>query len=90
MALTVGGDDFAEFEGSKVRAFRFGQDLQDASGVIYAWMKKHDVSWVILRPDQFVYAVGSGADQLHIAATQFRRHLGRSAKIPMKPSTVES
>lgn len=52
-------------------------DFHDVEGVISHWLSSHDASWVLLRPDRFVYALGgTGSADAAMASDQLHRHLG--------------
>jgi 3-(3-hydroxy-phenyl)propionate hydroxylase len=42
------------------------QDLSDPSATIATWLRRHDATWVLLRPDRYVFAAG-GLDDVGAA-----------------------
>lgn len=52
-------------------------DFHDVEGVVSRWLSSHDASWVVLRPDRFVYALGgAGSADAVMASDQLHRQLG--------------
>lgn len=54
-----------------------GTDVRDPSGEIAAWLGRFGVDWVILRPDRFVFAAGTGAADVPPALAVLHRRVGR-------------
>ena len=74
-----------------------GRDLEDSEGVIGEWLTGFGASWVILRPDRFVIALGvSGGREIRRALDPLHRNLGPAtsqlvadaAGKPPEPSVV--
>lgn len=57
---------------------RLGDEVPDTDGVLAAWLGKRGASWVILRPDRFIYACGTAAD-LPAARAALAATLGSAA-----------
>jgi 3-(3-hydroxy-phenyl)propionate hydroxylase len=55
-----------------------GHDLDDSEGTIGKWLTCFGASWVLLRPDRFVFAHGSGAADIRRALDALHRNLGRA------------
>ena len=45
-----------------VPVLEVGADLADPAGALAAWLDRHRVDWVVLRPDRYVFACGERAD----------------------------
>jgi 3-(3-hydroxy-phenyl)propionate hydroxylase len=45
-----------------------------------AWLERHGLTWALLRPDRFVFAVGSGPEDVASAAAAWRRSAGAPAR----------
>jgi 3-(3-hydroxy-phenyl)propionate hydroxylase len=71
-----------------VRALVLGRDFEDPERVIDRWLSDNGASWVILRPDRFTFALGSGMDDAQRALDQLHRVLGRAAFGPVAPRPV--
>jgi 3-(3-hydroxy-phenyl)propionate hydroxylase len=77
-ALTI-SDEFAEvMRATNMRVLVLGGDLEDSSGVIREWLVRSDATWVILRPDRFVFARGSDVDAARVALDELHKHLGQA------------
>ncbi len=77
--LTTGGDD--EPADGPWRTVRVGRDLDDRDGAIARWLRARGATWVLLRPDRWVYASGATGD-LADARAALARHLGPAARVP--------
>ncbi len=47
---------------TELPVLRLGTDLEDATGEVAAWLRRHRSTWVLLRPDRFVFACGTDAE----------------------------
>jgi 2-polyprenyl-6-methoxyphenol hydroxylase-like FAD-dependent oxidoreductase len=62
-----------------LRVLLLGRDLEDSEGAIGEWLTRFGASWVLLRPDRFVFALGgSGAGEVLRALDGLHRNLGRA------------
>lgn len=62
-----------------LRVLLLGRDLEDSEGTIGEWLTRFGASWVLLRPDRFVFAHGgSGGDDIRRALDALHRNLGRA------------
>ena len=62
-----------------LRVLLLGRDLEDLEGTIGEWLASFGASWVLLRPDRFVFALGSsGGDEIRRALDALHRNLGRA------------
>jgi len=56
-----------------------GRDLEDSEGTIGEWLTRFGASWVLLRPDRFVFALGgSGGGEIRRTLDALNRNLGRA------------
>jgi 3-(3-hydroxy-phenyl)propionate hydroxylase len=69
--------------GADLRALVLGRDLEDPEQVIARWLSDNDASWVILRPDSFIFALGSGMVDAQRALGELHRVLGRATFPPV-------
>ena len=67
---------------AELGALVLGRDFEDPERVIERWLSDNDAGWVILRPDRFVFALGSGIDDAQRSLDQLHRVLGRAAFRP--------
>ena len=78
-ALSADADAAEALAADGLRVLLLGRDLEDSEGTIGEWLTRFGASWVILRPDRFVFAVGgSGADEIRRALDALHRNLGRA------------
>jgi hypothetical protein len=61
-----------------LRVVLVGPDLLDVEGEIATWLDRFDATWVILRPDRFVFALGSGETGIDHALAELHRQVGSS------------
>jgi hypothetical protein len=62
-----------------LRVLLLGRDLEDSERAIGEWLTGFGASWVILRPDRFVFAHGgSGGREIRRALDALHRNLGRA------------
>jgi len=62
-----------------LRVLLLGRDLEDSDGTIGEWLARFGASWVLLRPDRFVFALGgSGGGEVRRALDALHRQLGRA------------
>ena len=62
-----------------LRVLLLGRDLEDSEGTIGEWLTRFEASWVLLRPDRFVFALGgSGGGEIRRALDALHRNLGRA------------
>ncbi|HEX2707828.1 MAG TPA: bifunctional 3-(3-hydroxy-phenyl)propionate/3-hydroxycinnamic acid hydroxylase [Solirubrobacterales bacterium] len=62
-----------------LRVLLLGHDLEDSEGTIGEWLTRFEASWVLLRPDRFVFALGgSGGGEVRRALDALHRQLGRA------------
>jgi 3-(3-hydroxy-phenyl)propionate hydroxylase len=66
-----------------LRVLVLGRDFEDPERVIDRWLSDNDASWVVVRPDGFVFALGGGMDDARRALDQLHRVLGRAAFRPV-------
>jgi 3-(3-hydroxy-phenyl)propionate hydroxylase len=53
-----------------------GHDLIDDEGAIGAWLRRFGATWVVLRPDRFVFALGGGKADVDRALAELHRQVG--------------
>ncbi len=61
-----------------LRVLAVGRDFEDPQGAISEWLGSFDARWVVLRPDRFVFAIGSDAAAAASARDELHRLLGRA------------
>ncbi len=76
-------DAAAPFAGDVGCVLALGRDAHD-HGPLRAWLDRHGVSWVLLRPDRYVFAAGTTGDAA-AAIVALRSWVGSTAA----PATVE-
>jgi hypothetical protein len=77
VALSTDADAPALFDAAGVPVLRLGVDLQDDSGDVAAWLRgARGATWVLLRPDRFVFACGRDRAGADAALTALHRQLG--------------
>ncbi len=54
-----------------------GADLDDVDGEVGSWLRRQRASWVLLRPDRYVFACGAGTPAAALAS--MRRQIGSAA-----------
>ncbi|MFA4926894.1 MAG: bifunctional 3-(3-hydroxy-phenyl)propionate/3-hydroxycinnamic acid hydroxylase [Patulibacter sp.] len=60
------------------RVLVLGRDLEDVEGAIGDWLARHHATWVLLRPDRYVFALGGPAEAPR-ALEALRTRVGPSA-----------
>jgi 3-(3-hydroxy-phenyl)propionate hydroxylase len=75
-ALTVDPDAVGRLGAEGLPVQLIGRDLLDLEGGIGAWLTRFGASWVVLRPDRFVFALGSGHPEIDHALAELHRQLG--------------
>jgi 3-(3-hydroxy-phenyl)propionate hydroxylase len=78
-ALTLSPDLTAALAADGLRVTLVGHDLLDEAGEIAAWLARFDATWVILRPDRFVFALGSDRAGIDHALAELHRRVGPTA-----------
>lgn len=76
-ALTAAPDALEVLAAEGLPVLLLGGDLRDIEGGIGAWLERFGASWVVLRPDRFVFALGSGRPEIDHALAELHRQLGR-------------
>ena len=71
LALEPGAVDPLGAEGLPV--LLIGRDLLDVEGGVGAWLDRFGASWVVLRPDRFVFALGSARPEIDHALAELHR-----------------
>jgi 3-(3-hydroxy-phenyl)propionate hydroxylase len=71
-----------------LRALVLGRDFEDPERAIERWLSENAATWVILRPDRFVFALGDGMDEAQRALDQLHPVLGRAAFRPVAGGPV--
>ena len=61
-----------------------GRNLLDVEGHIGAWLSRFGASWVVLRPDRFVFALGSTRPQIDHALAELHRQMGSPHEVRPK------
>jgi 3-(3-hydroxy-phenyl)propionate hydroxylase len=74
-ALSRAGSAADALAARRIRVLRLGRDLEDVEGTIDAWLTRFGASWILLRPDGFVFALGGDVDR---ALDALHRNLGRA------------
>jgi 3-(3-hydroxy-phenyl)propionate hydroxylase len=77
-ALTIAPELADALSAEGLRVMLVGRDLDDEKGEIAAWLDRFDATWVILRPDRFVFAIGSDATGIDHALAELHRQIGSS------------
>jgi 3-(3-hydroxy-phenyl)propionate hydroxylase len=62
-----------------------GEEFDEPCGIIRNWLVHNHAGWVVLRPDRFVFAHGSGPEAARGASNELHRQLGR-ALVPARVS----
>jgi 3-(3-hydroxy-phenyl)propionate hydroxylase len=88
-AISTLEDGAAPFAAEGLRALMLRRDLEDRAGVIERWLSDAGATWVVLRPDRFVFARGSGEEEAWRTVDELRRQLGRAAD-RLGPAAVPS
>jgi len=68
-----------------VPVLQLGRDLYDAESVVRAWLTGRKAGWVLLRPDRFVFALGTARDVPGVLA-DLHEAVGETAARP--PATT--
>jgi 3-(3-hydroxy-phenyl)propionate hydroxylase len=87
-AVSTDHESARRLAGAGIRVLVPDRDFSDEERTATTWMERNGTSWVILRPDRFVYGLGSNAEELDLALAQLQRHLGRSFEGEPKQSRV--
>ena len=74
-ALTVDPDTVGALAAEGLPVLLLGRDLLDLEGGIGAWLDRFGASWVVLRPDRFVFALGSGRPEIDNALAELHRQM---------------
>ncbi|MCB0861873.1 MAG: bifunctional 3-(3-hydroxy-phenyl)propionate/3-hydroxycinnamic acid hydroxylase [Solirubrobacterales bacterium] len=77
-ALTSEPEVADAFGSQGIRSLLAGRDFEDPDKTISDWLIDHESAWVLLRPDQFIYACGATLEEVKPATDQLRRDLGRA------------
>jgi 3-(3-hydroxy-phenyl)propionate hydroxylase len=78
-ALSADSGAASALAAESLRVLLLGSDLEDSEGAIGEWLTRFGASWVILRPDRFVFALGgSGGGEIRRALDALHRNLGRA------------
>ena len=78
-ALTTDPDALVPLGAEGLPVLLLGRDLLDVEGSVAAWLKRFGASWVVLRPDRFVFALGSGRPEIDHALAELHRQIGATA-----------
>jgi 3-(3-hydroxy-phenyl)propionate hydroxylase len=73
-----------------LRVLLVGCDIEDVDGGVGEWIGRVGASWVVLRPDRFVFAAGKGAVEAARARDELHRQLGRSARVVVEPAPAQA
>jgi 3-(3-hydroxy-phenyl)propionate hydroxylase len=73
-ALCVDPAAARELRAAGLVVLRIPDDLTDPGAAITGWLRRHDATWVLLRPDRHVFAAGRGGD-VPAAVTALRDQL---------------
>ena len=76
--IAVDAQTAAALAAEGLQVFLVGRELDDADGSIGDWFDRFGADWVVLRPDRFVFAAGSGAGEVPAALAALHRTLGRA------------
>jgi 3-(3-hydroxy-phenyl)propionate hydroxylase len=63
-----------------------GRDILDEEGEIAGWLDRFGAGWVILRPDRFVFALGSDSAGVDHALAELHRRVGPVGRGPRRPA----
>jgi 3-(3-hydroxy-phenyl)propionate hydroxylase len=78
-ALSIDASAAEALTAEGLRVLLLGRDLEDSEGTIGAWLTRFGASWVLLRPDRFVFALGgSEGGEIRGALDALHRSLGRA------------
>lgn len=79
-ALSANADAAGALAAGGLRVLLLGRDLEDTEGMIDERLTRFGASWVLLRPDRFVFALGgSGGGDVGCALDALHRDLGRAS-----------
>jgi 3-(3-hydroxy-phenyl)propionate hydroxylase len=83
VALTTTPGSTGAFAAAGVPVLELGVDLHDVDGDVAAWLRgAGGATWVLLRPDRFVFACGRDRPALDAALTALRAQLGAALGVP--------
>jgi 3-(3-hydroxy-phenyl)propionate hydroxylase len=78
-ALSIDASAAEALTAEGLRVLLLGRDLEDLEGTIGEWLTRFGASWVLLRPDRFVFALGgSEGGEIRGALDALHRNLGRA------------
>ncbi|HEX6455990.1 MAG TPA: bifunctional 3-(3-hydroxy-phenyl)propionate/3-hydroxycinnamic acid hydroxylase [Solirubrobacterales bacterium] len=78
-ALSADARAAEELAAGGLRVLLLGRDLEDPEAAIGEWLDRFGASWVLLRPDRFVFAHGRGGDgEIRRALDALHSNLGRA------------
>ena len=78
-ALSADTDAAEALAAGGLRVLLLGRDLEDSEGTISEWLTRFGASWVLLRPDRYVFALGgSEGGEIRGALDALHRNLGRA------------
>lgn len=63
-----------------LRTLVVGRDFGDPDGVITEWLDRFESDWVVLRPDRFAFALGSGAAAVPTALAALHGQVWKTAE----------
>jgi len=75
-ALTTAPEPADALGAEGLRVMLVGRDLLDEEGEVATWLERFDASWAILRPDRFVFAIGSDTAGIDHALAELHRQVG--------------
>jgi len=76
-ALTTEPDAAAALGAEGLPVLLLGRDLLDLESGIGTWLDRFGASWVVLRPDRFVFALGSTRSEIDHALAELHRQIGQ-------------
>lgn len=80
-ALTASPRSTGRLGADGLQVMLVGRDLNDEEGEIGAWLDRFEADWVILRPDRFVFALGSEGADVDQALAALHRRVGPAAAV---------
>jgi 3-(3-hydroxy-phenyl)propionate hydroxylase len=78
-ALTTDAAAAAPLGAEGLPVLLLGRDLLDVEGAVAAWLSRFGATWIVLRPDRFVFALGSTRPEIDHALAELHRQVGWSA-----------
>jgi 3-(3-hydroxy-phenyl)propionate hydroxylase len=89
-ALSVDADAADVLAAEGLHVLLLDRDLEDSEGTIGEWLTRFGASWVLLRPDRFVFALGGpGGSEIRRALDALHGSLGKATSSLASPAPLE-